>query len=330
MRTKQGYHQADSIRILYIMGRGHSGSTVFDAILGNSSEIESVGELVSSITKPERKCSCGVLIKDCDYWQIIEKAFASSGLDWQAEMQAIVEQSHLMNFFKTIFSSPSAAWVKRLVESQTILFKAILNSSDKVILVDSSKELTRAFFLLRFFRQAKVVHLVRNPEGTLASDMHRINSRSGITILRKNIKSERLTPALMTFRAMAWLVGNSIAEFARLFFPKKVIRLRYEDLTADTSNSLAKVANFIDVDLSEVIDSVVAKEELSIGHNIGGNHMRLKGKFVFDPGAGSKRPLEAKYRLMASVICWPLMLAYGYPIFSTLKNNPVITTANQN
>lgn len=41
------------------MGRGHSGSTVLDTILGNSYEIESVGEFVAGCVSYNRSCSCG-------------------------------------------------------------------------------------------------------------------------------------------------------------------------------------------------------------------------------------------------------------------------------
>jgi len=319
MKTSDTKPQPDTIKILYIMGRGHSGSTVLDAILGNSAQVESVGELVSSITKPERKCSCGVLIKECSYWQKVKNSFEVSGLDWDSDLQDLVNQAHLKNIFKTILANPAAIWVKKLVQAQAVLFKAILDNSNKTVLVDSSKELTRAVFLLRFFKNAKVVHLIRNPEGTLASDMHRIKSGTGITILRKNIRSDKLEPLLMTFRAFAWLIGNGLAEFVSLAFPNRVLRIRYEDLSTDTKNTLERIAGFMDLDLDEVIESVISKEELSIGHNIGGNHMRLKGKFVFNPRAGSKRPLGQKYKLMATVICWPLMLAYGYKPFEFLN-----------
>lgn len=301
-----------AIRVIYIMGRGHSGSTVFDAILGNSPEIESVGELVSAIAKPERQCSCGLPLKDCSYWTKVKDKFEESSLEWTKEVTQIVNQAHLKKLFSTVTSKSSSAWIESLVKVQDLLFSAILSSSGKNIIVDSSKEFTRAIFLLRFFPNAKVIHLVRNPEGTLASDMHRIVGKVGITILRKKIKSKNITPLLMIFRAISWSVGNMIAEITRLFFPSRVIRLRYEDLTMHTEESLKRVAEFIDVDLTTVINSVISQEKMAIGHNIGGNHMRLKKEFIFDPQAGGKRPLAKRYRLLARFFCWPLMLVYGY------------------
>lgn len=35
------------IRVIYVTGKGHSGSTLLDLILGNHSQIESVGELIN-------------------------------------------------------------------------------------------------------------------------------------------------------------------------------------------------------------------------------------------------------------------------------------------
>ena len=51
---------------LYIMGRGHSGSTILDILLGNSTRIESVGELLSGLSRADHQmCSCGVMVPDC-------------------------------------------------------------------------------------------------------------------------------------------------------------------------------------------------------------------------------------------------------------------------
>ena len=55
---------------LYITGRGHSGSTILDILLGNSSQIESVGELLAGLSRADREpCSCGATMSDCGFWR---------------------------------------------------------------------------------------------------------------------------------------------------------------------------------------------------------------------------------------------------------------------
>ena len=45
-------------KVVYIMGRGHSGSTMLDLMLGNHEKIHSVGELTSGFRRRSEKCSC--------------------------------------------------------------------------------------------------------------------------------------------------------------------------------------------------------------------------------------------------------------------------------
>jgi len=56
---------------------------------------------------------------------------------------------------------------------------------------------------------------------------------------------------------------------------------------------------------------------MSIGHNIGGNMMRNKGNFIFDPKAGKRRPLPWEYKFITRLICWPFLLMYGYKLIES-------------
>lgn len=49
-----------------------------------------------------------------------------------------------------------------------------------------------------------------------------------------------------------------------------------------------------------------------VGHNIGGNHMRMKGSFVFDSSRGKRNILPKYYKIMVYIVCWPMLLFYGY------------------
>ena len=59
-----------NITVTYIVGDGHSGSTLLDIIIGSSPNIFSAGEL-TFITRDsifEEYCSCNKLIKECNTW----------------------------------------------------------------------------------------------------------------------------------------------------------------------------------------------------------------------------------------------------------------------
>jgi hypothetical protein len=48
---------------------------------------------------------------------------------------------------------------------------------------------------------------------------------------------------------------------------------------------------------------------------IGGNDVRLEGEVRFDPGKEKRRRrLPLAIELLTVLLCWPLMLRYGYPL----------------
>ena len=64
------------LNIIYIMGYGRSGSTLLDIILGNHSEIESLGEVafLHQDLYQGGLCSCLNSYADCPFWsQVLQK-----------------------------------------------------------------------------------------------------------------------------------------------------------------------------------------------------------------------------------------------------------------
>ncbi|MBU2478893.1 MAG: hypothetical protein KKA36_07355, partial [Gammaproteobacteria bacterium] len=62
------------MKIAYIMGRGHNGSTVTDLILGNHADILATGEMNSGLGKGN-VCSCGKSIRECEFWSQVIRRF---------------------------------------------------------------------------------------------------------------------------------------------------------------------------------------------------------------------------------------------------------------
>ncbi|MFW6371576.1 MAG: hypothetical protein ACOC10_10280, partial [Bacteroidota bacterium] len=137
---------------LYISGRGHSGSTMLDAMLGNADGIESVGELVSGMGRYKALCSCGESFEDCPYWAEVRGRFKeAAGISWDEAVRSSVGQAHIRRFFGTLFAPPpNTDWVMRLKTHSEGIAEAVGAVSEKDVIVDSSKEITRALFLLRF------------------------------------------------------------------------------------------------------------------------------------------------------------------------------------
>lgn len=185
-------------------------------------------------------------------------------------------------------------------------------SADKEVIVDSSKEITRALFLLRFVSKARIIHLVRHPEKVLQSDYYRLKKGSGFKFLRMRFTPGRWYGLFLFVSAASWLVGNLLLEIVRWFGKDRFLRVRYEDLIASPIEELIRIERFLGVSLSDVKRKVEKEEAFDIGHNIGGNYMRMAGSFVLDPKKASRSGLPKGYILMVNVICWPLLWAYGY------------------
>ena len=134
---------------LYIVGRGHSGSTILDVLLGNAAVTASVGELVAIMGKPAQVCSCGASAAECPFWSQVRAKVEAAGVDYQALAAASRAQAHVGRLPTTILARPGAhPDLDRLAAATRVLAAAITGTAGKPHLVDSGKEPTRALFLL--------------------------------------------------------------------------------------------------------------------------------------------------------------------------------------
>ena len=297
---------------MYIAGRGHSGSTMLDAMLGNAEKIESVGELISGMGRYEALCSCGEKFRHCQFWKNVRKKFENNAnTPWDNAVVESVKQAHICKFPKTFFVSKKQQWVQTLIHYSNNIAKAVCGENKKVI-VDSSKEITRALFLLRFLPGTKIIHLIRHPASILQSDYHRLKNGTGFKILRKRYYPKNFYAPFLLFSNVSWMIGNLLAEIVRQFGRNRVIRIKYENLLQDPVQELNRIEQFSGISLDTLKEKVLKKQKFNIGHNIGGNQMRMTGTFVFDPKKSERRGLPKRYRILTNLICWPLLIFYGY------------------
>jgi len=307
------HNDIDLTRWLYIAGRGHSGSTMLDAMLGNAPDIESIGELVSGMGRDDATCSCGDSFKNCDYWRGVRKRFeTASGMTWGEAVNACVDQAHLRRFPRTLFARRRQPWVQKLLRVNTAIANAV-GQPKKHLVVDSSKELTRALFLLRFQPDSRAIHLIRHPCNVVESAFRRLEKGEKFKFLRVCFTPGRYgTAPLLCVCTIGWLAGNLLAEIAHLFAKDSFIRVRYEDLLVAPDKELQRIGRFAGVPLDAVCSQIVERKPFAVGHNIGGNQMRMRGSFLLDPGRAQRCALPRLYRIMVHFVCWPLLLAYGY------------------
>ena len=135
---------------------------------------------------------------------------------------------------------------------------------------------------------SRIIHLVRHPANILQSDYYRLKKGSGFKFLRKRFTPRRWYGPFLFLNTLSWLVGNLLAELSHQFGKKRFLRVRYEDLITSPIEELDRIEKFIGIPLDEIKRKVMEKEPFDIGHNVGGNHMRMAGSFVFDPQKASR------------------------------------------
>jgi sulfotransferase family protein len=232
------------MRVIYIAGAAHSGSTLLDLMLNAHPEIVSVGEVLKlnrqlGYRDPERKnyapCSCGApSLLQCKFWSAVDaETRAATG-------KSLAELDVLDSGMRDSGHAPNVA-----------LFKAIAVVSGKNLVVDSSKIPRRLDQLLQFPElDVYPVHLVRDPKGQIASVMRK---HGGFlkNILRYEIVQEQIRRRLKSI-------------------PHSVIR--YEDLVRDPERSLNSILQPLGLSFDRrQLDWAEADK-----HIVAGNHMRYQ------------------------------------------------------
>jgi hypothetical protein len=273
-----------------------------------------VGELhrVAAFDDEERKCACGLVPAACDFWSRIRDRFIEQrGTEgWEEFIGSIPRCYTFAQSFKIVLGATSRAPLAAYAAGFPVLYGAIGQTSGENTIVDSSRNPFAALLLLRQDPGSKAILLVRNGEDSLHSKLHRMESGRGFRWYRFFWKSPRLRAPYLLLYGMSWVLGNLIAEMIRKAYPERVLRVRYEDLGENPGEALERIGSFLGLDASGVIASIEDGKPIPVGHAIGGNILREKGEFVFQPD--SRKPLPGRYRFPFRLFAWPMMWAYGY------------------
>lgn len=238
------------MRVIYIAGAAHSGSTLLDMMLNAHPEIISVGEVlklnnVKYLNSGEVKvtrCSCGASgLLQCPFWSRVD---------------ALTKETH----GKSLADLNVDDYRRRdeQPEPNTALFRAISEVSGKKFIVDSSKLPRRLEYLLRLEElDVHPIHLIRNPAGQIAS----VIDRFGLVdcILRYEVVNAQIRQKLKT-------VKHGV--------------VRYEDLVREPQRTLQGILQ----PLGLKFDPRQLEWAEQPKHSFAGNHARwqTKSELVLD------------------------------------------------
>lgn len=319
--TQQSRSEGDRIDVVYIAGAGRSGSTLLNQMLGSSDKAFSVGELHQIWTLgfgENRQCSCGQSFRACDFWNSVMDA-AFGGMD-KVPLQRILS---LQGRLKRVRAIPvvvqplrPAALSRQLEEYGHVLaqlYRGIQKTARRRLLVDSSKQSPYGLLLAsRPDIRLRAIHLVRDSRA-VAFSWTRVKQRS---VGSKDIMRRR--SPLTSARSWSWV--NSVIGLLA-FKADAYTRMRYEDLAEDPAKVLASLAQRLDLTAPSPDESNTV--ELPANHMVGGNPVRFTHGSVTirrdDEWIGAMRS-EDKHKV--TLLTWPLLLKYGYPLNSGSNGTP--------
>jgi hypothetical protein len=230
------------MRVIYIAGTAHSGSTLLDLMLNAHPKIVSVGEVLKlnrqlGYLNPEKRtyveCSCGApSLWECPFWSAVNAETL------QAEGKSLADLDVLDERNRDSHHAPNL-----------VMFRAIAKVSGNDFIVDSSKLPRRLAYLMQFEElEIYPIHLVRDPKGQIASVMRKHGG-----FLKNIVRYE-------------WVHEQIRRKLKSI--PHTVVR--YEDLVRDPEHTLRSVLAplGLDFDPGQLAWAEHAK------HIVAGNRMR--------------------------------------------------------
>lgn len=298
-----------TLSVVFVIGKGRSGSTLLDDLLGTMPGVTSLGELRllwdRGLQLERYPCACGRHVGACELWGPVLTA-AIGG--FQPQQLGIVGRLQARAFrwprVPALLVGARPQLDRRLGEVLGRVYRSVAEATGTRILVDSSKWPMHPGILgLIPGVTPFVLHLVRDPRG-VAYSYRRLQRRAEPT------GPPHGAPAA----ALSWVGRNLAAELASRTLPRgRYRRIRYEDLAGSPRRTLRDLGAWLgvmDADRAFTEDGVV---ELGTAHLIGGNRRRFdRGRVTIAADEEWRNRIDASDRRIITALTWPLLGRYGY------------------
>jgi len=306
--------QTSPTRYLYIVGRGHSGSTIFSILVGQSSDVASEGEIITGFRAgyEAKVCANREVFSESIFWTRVKSSFEQRvDVRFANAVSLLNDRAHYTRVLPNLLTTPYNANVREVKRLFEALYDSISDASERPVVLDSSKELATAVFLLRHVGGLKLIHFVRSPFGVADSYVKHIKRNQRFNMFRTKFRVERyFLPMVVT--AIVWTLENLFCELLRLVYPTRVIKLYYEDLCSEPIASLERLERFTGVSLAASKGAAAERLIMQPSHALSGNMMMRHREIVFAPERGLTRHLTRFDKAIVALCTFPLMIAYGY------------------
>lgn len=290
-------------------GSHRSGGTILAVLLGAHPEVLLPGEFYrfpDPAWEPGRLCSCGVPLKQCPFWSEVVANVAKG--DFLAEMRrGQLRYEH--------WSSMPRAVVSQMVGSEALrhhvaltedLLKELARETGKRVFIDPSRNAVKghvASVMESDGIEVRYLHIVRDGRDYMWAETYRPDNTDGA------VRTWRHTPLVLATR---WLATNLFALLLCYGGSRRYLRVRYEDLKARPAEVLAQIGEFLDLDVSGIIEKVRAQEAVPIVHVLGGSRFRFQGAAKLRSDASVQNQLTPGARMTFWVVAGWLAVFFGY------------------
>ncbi|MDQ3963254.1 MAG: sulfotransferase [Actinomycetota bacterium] len=299
------------MKILYVLGRGRSGSSIFANVIGEHEGFFSAGELRylwDPVVRRDGDCGCGATVSTCPVWsQVLDRlsdVSVEAAGEWQREV--VTER----NLLRLVRYPQDGTWpaLDGFVGVMSRVYQALSDVTGVSVIVDSSKRPAYAAVLrLVAGPDLYCIHLIRDPRASAFSwgnSRHRSVFGGGTEVRQRNALDS----------TVRWNVLNLEAEFLlRRLAKTNAMRLRYEEFVAAPRDVAARVTAFArETDAtSPFVDGKTLV--LTPNHSIAGNPSRFAvGEVTIEDKGRWQTEQSALDRRVATTVASPFLHRYGY------------------
>ena len=305
----------ETIKVIYILGEGRSGSTLVERVLGQHSEIFAAGELKHIWERSfheNQLCSCGAAFFDCEVWKEIRDALPAT-IEPDEQIEAQEKISRLRHFFtlKRLLKKNSYQENQHLmtiIDAYYELYKSILKVSGKSYVLDASKHPVFAFLLsMHPHIELHIIHLVRDVRG-VAYSWRKKKIRPEITTHQEYMPRYSVVRTAISWDIVNY-IGNAIKKHADSY-----MLLRYEDIMEHPKKEIKEV--FKSLNLQDETDHIFIDDhtvQLHPNHTVAGNPMRFKtGNIHLKLDEEWEKKMRQKDRFLTTLFSKRFLKKYGF------------------
>ena len=275
--------------IIYVLGRGRSGSTYLENVLSKQTGITLLGEsrLWPNEYREGHNCSCGEPKTACPFW----KPVMDSLPDCDASRAAFAKTIKRSFLFSLAMPKALAAKIYGGVwEHVPAFYRHIAQVHGDPVYLDSSKNPAFAR-LLASGLDVRIIHVVRHPLGVVYS-WKRQRSRAQDNKLYKVRKN-------LFLAALEWTGSNLLASLTKALSPGQAMVVHYEDM-ADPE-VIARLAAFA---------GVTGGEGEAKSHAMAGNPGKAAREGEFRLDEEWRKELKLWEKLLYGAVTLPIYIFY--------------------